>query len=262
MRFFKQDRSNCGRRAAILLCATFLATALTAARAQADEPVVKPFQVIDHALERWRGRPRPLAVSYVVNFTGRNKDRVFRRRFLVDASVPDHTTHVTVLASEGPAPPFVQPEKPRLLATETFGFVPPDAQASALPLAPAATNLPVIAAVHATVRYPYNVSFVGFESVENRPAYHLQLDPRRAPDAYPLREIWIDASTYDVLQVVAQQFERLGPIAIPYRVSARYAEQGPYWLITHAEAGATIRAGLFSYASNADADFEDFQYAP
>jgi len=261
MRFVRKLRSNFGRWPVAMLWATLLAAVLSPARARADEPVVKPFQVIDHALVRWRGRPRPLTVSYVVNFTGRNKDRVFRRRFLVDASVPDHTTHVTVLASEGPAPPFVQPEKPRLLATETFGFVSPDAAESVSP-PPSAPSLPVIAAVHANVRYPYNVSFVGFESVDNRTTYHLQLDPRRAPDAYPLRELWIDATTFDVLQVVAQQFEHLGPIAIPYRVSARYAEQGPYWLITHAQAGATIRAGLFSYGSNADVDFEDFVYAP
>ena len=39
---------------------------------------------------------------------------------------------------------------------------------------------------------------------------------------------------------------------------ARYAEQGPYWLISHAEAGATIHAGIFSYGSSAAADFEDF----
>ena len=55
--------------------------------------------------------------------------------------------------------------------------------------APAASNLPVIAAVHATVRYPYDVSFIGIENVANRTAYHLQLDPRQAADAYPLREI-------------------------------------------------------------------------
>jgi hypothetical protein len=249
-------------RAAVIAWVAIVALAAHPGRVRADEPPVKPFALIDRALVRWQSRPRPVQLSYVVNFIGRNRDRSFHRRFRVDASVADHSTHVTTIASEGPAPPFVQPEKQRFLPTETFGFV-PSAYASPAPTpAPSETNLPVIAAVHATIRYPYEVSFVGIESIDNRMAYHLQLDPRQARDAYPLRQIWIDASTYDVLQVVAQQFERLGPIAVPYTISARYAEQGPYWLIAHAEAGATIHAGLFTYGTSANADFEDFQYAP
>jgi hypothetical protein len=238
------------------------ATALLPARAGADEHPVKPFEVIDRALTRWEARPRLLQFSYIVDFIGRNHDRSFRRRFRVDADVPTHATHVTTIASDGPAPPFVQPEKQRLLPTETFGFVPAQAPAAAPTPAPDATILPVIAAVRATLRYPYNVRFVGIEDVSDRAAYHLQLDPREAPDAYPLRELWIDVATYDVLQVVAKQFERLGPIVVPYSISARYGQEGPYWLITHAEAAATIRAGLFSYGSSAHADFEDFQYEP
>lgn len=261
MRFLQWTRRS-SRRVTAAICWALLAATMLPMRASGDERSIKPFQVIDHALVRWRGRPRPLQLSYVVNFTGRNKDRTFHRRFRVDNSVADHATHVTMLASEGAAPPFVEPEKQRLLATETFGFVPVEAVMAAPAPAPAATNLPVIAAVHATMRYPYDVSFVGIESIADRTAYHLQLDPRQERDAYPLREIWIDTSTYDVLQVVAQQFEHIGPIAIPYRVSARYAQQGPYWLIAHAEAGATIHAGLFTYGSSADADFEDFRYAP
>jgi negative regulator of sigma E activity len=262
MRFFQLCRCRGRGRVAALAFAGVLATLTDLPQAAAQEPTVEPFKVIDHALVRWRSRPRPAQLSYVVDFTGWTKDRSFRRLFRVEHSVADQSTRVTILQSDGPAPPFVQPEKARLLPTETFGFVPSD---MALPLAtppPAATTLPVIAAVHATLRYPYDVSFVGIEKVANRLAYHLQLEPRQTPDAFPLRQMWIDASTFDVLQVEAQQFEHLGPIAVPYRLRAWYAEQGPYWLIAHAEAGATIRAGFFSYRSTGDADFEDFQYTP
>ena len=246
----------------MFVCAALIAAALLPIRAGAQERSVKPFQLIDQALARWRARPRPLQLSYVVNFTGHNRNSEFRRRFRVDDRVTDHATQVTMLVSEGPAPPFVEPEKQRLLPTETFGFVPSEARIAAPTPAPSATNLPVIAAVHAKIRYPYDVSLIGIENVSDRTAYHLQLDPRQARDAYPLRDLWIDTSTFDVLQVVAQQFEHIGPIAVPYRVNARYAEQGPYWLISHAEAAATIHAGIFSYGSSADADFEDFEYAP
>ena len=120
-----------GRGAAAFTCAALLATGLFPTRARSDEQTIKPFQLIDHALTRWRGRPRPSQLSYVVDFTGRNKDRLFRRRFRVEDSVADHATHVTMLTSEGPAPPFVQPEKQSLLPTETFGFVPADATSPA-----------------------------------------------------------------------------------------------------------------------------------
>jgi hypothetical protein len=251
-----------GRRVAIFVCAALLGLAALPLRVCADERTVKPFLLIDRARVRWDARPRPKQLSFVVDFTGRNKDRFFRRLFRVDASIADHSAHVTMLDSEGSAPPFVQPEKSRLLPTETFGFVSSEGAPSAPTPGPLETNLPVIAAVHATVRYAYDVRFIGEENVDDRSAYHLQLDPRQTPDAYPLRDIWIDESTYDVLQVVAQQFEHLGPITIPYRLSARYAQEGPYWLITHAQAGATIHAGVFSYRSSGDAAFEDFQYAP
>jgi hypothetical protein len=198
----------------------------------------------------------------VVEFTGRSKDRLFRRLLRVDDRLAEHTAHVTVLASEGTAPPFVDPEKPRLLPTETFGFVPIDGVAAPPAPQPSVSSLPVIASVHATVRYPYDVRLIGTETIGDRNAYHLLLEPRRSPEDYPLRELWVDAATYDVLEVVAVQFARLGPISIPYRVNARYAEQGPYWLISHAEAGATIHAGLFSYGSQAHADYEDFRFEP
>jgi hypothetical protein len=257
-----QNGRRIGRRAAAAFICAVVATAVLPIPAGAQERTVKPFQLIDQALTRWRARPRPVQLSYVVNFTGHNKNSQFRRRFRVDDRVADHATQVTMLVSEGPAPPFVEPEKQRLLPTETFGFVPSEARIPAPTPAPNATYLPVIAAVHAKIRYPYDVSLIGIENVSDRTAYHLQLDPRQARDAYPLRDIWIDTSTYDVLQVVAQQFEHIGPIAVPYLVNARYAEQGPYWLISHAEAGATIHAGIFSYGSSAAADFEDFRYAP
>jgi hypothetical protein len=249
-------------RVAALAWIAFIAGAIVPSASCAEERPIVPFTVIDRAIVRWQARPRPVQLSYVVNFTGHIKSRAFRRRFRVDDRVADHATQVTVIASEGPAPPFVQPEKQRLLPTETFGFVSPEVQ-SAMPTPdPSMSALPVIAAVRATVRYPYDVRFVGIESVDDRSAYHLVLEPRQTPDAYPLRDMWIDASTYDVLQVVALEFEHLGPIAVPYTINARYAQQGPYWLIAHAQAGATIRAGIFSYGSSADASFEDFQYAP
>jgi hypothetical protein len=231
-------------------------------RAGDNLPAVKPFEVIDKAIVRWQTRPRPDKISYTVNFIGSNRERAYRRRFRVDYAVATHDTRTTTLSSDGPAPPFIDPEKQQLLPTETFGFVPRDVSTATAAPSPGPTSLPVIAAVRAMGRYPYEVNFVGADQIDGQRAYHLALAPRRNPDEYPLRELWIDAGTYDVLKVIALQFERLGPIRIPYLISARYAEEGPYWIIHHAEAGATVHAGIFSYSSRAEAEFEDFEYAP
>ena len=208
---------------AIVPLAAFLASFAAPVRVAGDEPAVKPFTVIDRAVERWRRRPRPRELSYVVDYTGYTKTREFRRRFRVDHTVHDQETRVTMLTAEGPAPPFVQPEKQRLLATETFGFVPVATAATEQPSAAAAppvpAGTPVIASVHATIRYPYDVNLVSVDNVADRSAYHLQFDPRQSRDDYPLREMWVDTSTYDVLQIVAQRFEHIGPIAVPYHVT-------------------------------------------
>jgi hypothetical protein len=222
----------------------------------------EPFDIIDRAIVRWQARPRPTALSYTVDFTGSHNDKSYRRLFRVEYEVATHATRVTELRAEGPAPAFIQPEKQRFVPTETFGFVSRDEAPAAVPPAPNVTSLPVIAAVRAVRRYPYDVSLLGVEQTGEQHAYHLGLKPRQKPDAYPLRELWIDTTTYDVVRAVALQFEQLGPIRVPYRVNVQYAQEGPYWLIRSAQASATIRAGIFSYGSRGEAIFEDFQAVP
>ncbi|MGD0474546.1 MAG: hypothetical protein ABSB70_15210 [Candidatus Velthaea sp.] len=249
-------------RAVTVLTILALVVPLVPVRADDTAPAPKPFDVIDRAIARWQARPRPTLLSYTVDFTGSHGAKTYRRVFRVDYTVPTHNARITMLGSEGQAPAFVEPEKQRLSPTETFGFVSRDHALLGVTQSPGAAPLPVIAAVHAVVHYPYDVNLVGIEQVDRQRAYHLAFVPRQKPDDYPLRDLWVDATTYDVLKVIALQFEHIGPIRVPYLVRASYAQQGPYWLIRRAAAGATIRAGLFSYGSDAEASFEDFQYAP
>jgi hypothetical protein len=66
-----------------------------------------------------------------------------------------------------------------------------------------ASTLPTIATVTAIDRV-YDVSFLGTESIGGFYTYHLRLQPTSHPNRYRIRELWIDAYTY---QIVALQTE-------------------------------------------------------
>jgi hypothetical protein len=64
-------------------------------------------------------------------------------------------------------------------------------------------NLPTIATVFAVNRN-YDITLIGQEPLGGFLTYHLQLKPLRNPQRYRLRELWIDAYTYHVLQLAVQ----------------------------------------------------------
>jgi len=105
---------------------------------------------------------------------------------------------------------------------------------------PLATIATVTANSHA-----YDVSLGGEETIDGRLCYHLRLQPRTAPERYPLRDLWVEESSS---QVVALTYER------PYderdtwaSVRYRFAPRGPnrIWAIVHVEAEA-VSHGVFS----------------
>ena len=61
-------------------------------------------------------------------------------------------------------------------------------------------GLPTIATVTARDR-AYDVSLLGTEIVNGLYAYHLQLEPRRMPKRYRIRDLWVDAYTYRLVQL-------------------------------------------------------------
>lgn len=72
-----------------------------------------------------------------------------------------------------------------------------------LPQPSSASNLPTIATVTAIGRV-YRISLIGTEIVDGLNAYHLHLEPTIDPDRYRIRELWIDAYTYQVVQLQTQ----------------------------------------------------------
>ena len=209
---------------------------------------LQPLEVIARAVARWQTRPRPAKLSYTVELDGTRKGGTYRRRFRVDYTAQSRDARVTEIAAEGDPPPFVDPEKQRVFPDDTFGFVPREKGLSAVGVSGGS--------------YPYDVRRLSNETVDGRAAYHLQFAPKEAAEVNVLRDLWIDAETYDVRRIAAQQTEHVGPLSVPYIVSVSYAENGPYWLVHRIEGSGSMRTPLFSYASSATATIEDLRYEP
>jgi hypothetical protein len=77
----------------------------------------------------------------------------------------------------------------------------PNPHPSPAPTAVPNTSLREIVEVSSSVR-TYDISLVGIELVDDKPAYHLSLKPLHDPQRNRLRELWVDAGTYAPLRLV------------------------------------------------------------
>lgn len=73
----------------------------------------------------------------------------------------------------------------------------PSATAAAVSPGDLESTLHTIASVSAH-GHIYDVRDVGIETINGHRTYHLELRPRRDPERYPLRDLWLDTTTYDV----------------------------------------------------------------
>ena len=119
-------------------------------------------------------------------------------------------------------------------------------------LAPRPPNLiedPIatIATVSAVDR-AYDIALVGTEAVDGHSCYYLRLRPLRDPQAYPLRELWVDtAVTYDFAPVGASGFWSI------VHIDAAAVSHGLF--ATHAEHVSEDLHNITFPASEPDADF-------
>jgi hypothetical protein len=125
----------------------------------------------------------------------------------------------------------------------------PNDEASPMPSAPSPPNLAqdplqTIATVTAS-GHVYDIELTGEERIDGRLCYHLTLRPTIDPDRYPLRDLWVDEATFDVVQLAYERpYDEKHTRAL---VLYRFAPVGPehLWTIVHIEAQASVR-GLFS----------------
>ncbi len=112
---------------------------------------------------------------------------------------------------------------------------PPPEDFAADPFGPKA-----IASVSVTDR-AYTVRLVGVESLDGASVYHVHLEPNYVPDAHPLRELWIDTSTFEVLQLTYARHAESGAPA--GTVEYRFAQVSPerIWAIVYIDATLPVR---------------------
>jgi hypothetical protein len=80
-------------------------------------------------------------------------------------------------------------------------------------------SLQTIATVTASGRI-YNIALVGTETIDGLYAYHLRLAPASRPDRYRIRELWVDAYTYRIVQLQTQGNFTAAPMAnVPWLVT-------------------------------------------
>jgi hypothetical protein len=90
-----------------------------------------------------------------------------------------------------------------------------------------------IATVTSTDR-AYDVTLAGIENIDGRACYHLVLRPLRDASLYPLRNVWVDTGSFDVVQLTYQQPFNVTTAMVEYRF-APVGSSGT-WTIVHIEA--------------------------
>jgi len=236
-----------------LACA--LLAGLSAARADDAPP---PMDILQRALAVWVARPTPAVVTYDVNFRGTRKSGEFTRVIHVQYDAATRTYAAQVTQASGSEPIGVKAERQRLFPDETFGLVPRVRGGSAEDTSPA--SIQTLAVARAISRYPYEVSFAGSESLGGRGAYHLRFVPRSDADRYPVRDVWIDATTFDVRRVAAREVEHAGVLQVPFLLTVDFAAAGPYWLVERGEAGATAHLVVFTVSAQGVATYANYQF--
>ena len=197
-------RTACGLLAAAPLVAARRASAADAidgtaifARAKTTFRSHRRPEFVVYTLRRTEERDgKPLeSGTYVLRIWYRSGDRAAMSRRLATPSP---------LATAGPPGPLVfyqvafnQPTDPGPPTTDIFEPVPP--HGGVLPTPLPHEDMRTIQNVHVAAELDYSV--LNAELAGD--AYHLWVQPRRDVDRNRLRELWIDAQTYDVRRAIA-----------------------------------------------------------
>ncbi len=121
----------------------------------------------------------------------------------------------------------------------------------------AADPMQTIAVVRAVDR-AYDISYVETTTIGAHTVYHLRLRPLRDPQQYPLRELWVDTTTYDVVRLT---------YVWPYNnttanITYDFAPAGPQslWSIVHIDAQATSHGLFGTHTEHVSQDLHDITF--
>jgi hypothetical protein len=125
--------------------------------------------------------------------------------------------------------------------------------------APAASEPAVIGHVE-TVARDYDATLAGVESLDGVPVYHLHMTPRFDPEHHPIRELYVDETTYQPRRIVINFEAAIGPARTRPTVVVDYAETGDVWLVSHATVEAVLRFLFLAYGGSGDYRLSDASF--
>ncbi|HXO18258.1 MAG TPA: hypothetical protein VN909_08800 [Candidatus Dormibacteraeota bacterium] len=108
--------------------------------------------------------------------------------------------------------------------------------------------------------HAYDIALLGEDTVAGRRCYHLGMEPRFDRDRYPLRDLWVEEGTFEVVQLTYERpyDERHTRATVLYR----FAPIGPArtWAMVYIEADATVRGFLSSKTERVADDLGDISF--
>jgi hypothetical protein len=108
--------------------------------------------------------------------------------------------------------------------------------------------------------HAYDIVLAGEGSIDGRRCYHLTLRPRAEPERYPLRDLWVEESSYEVVALTyTRPYDERDTWA---SVSYRFAPIGPahVWAIVHIEAEAVVHGLLSSKTERVSDELSDISF--
>lgn len=101
---------------------------------------------------------------------------------------------------------------------------------------PDLSDLKVIASVVSVAKPSYHIRLAGSDKLSNGgTAYHMVLEPLANPAIHNLRELWVDASNFNIMRAVidAKYAPDPGAPVEPTTVAEDFSQVGPYWIVIH-----------------------------
>jgi hypothetical protein len=224
----------------------FLA-AILALASPAPAATLSPYDIVTRAQTAWEARIVPPYVSFEIpcadTFLDKQCDPDEIARFVVrmddgrtyaETAEAPHDTLVCGAFIYGPAATplgFFRRIDPNNVPS-TLATPPPPENFAADPFGPKS-----IASVVVTDR-AYTVTLAGVEKFGDASVYHMHLEPNYLPEAHPLRDLWIDTTSFQVLQLT---YARHAESGVPSgTVEYRFAQVGPERIWAIAYIGATL----------------------
>jgi hypothetical protein len=158
-------------------------------------------------------------------------------------------------------------DRPLVYPTTTFGLVKrrageqPSAYETASTPAPEASGPPVIGHV-VSISRDYDPSLIGVEVVAGAPAYHLKLAPRFDPQHHPIRDLYVDTTTFDPRRIAIEVWAEAGPVRSRPTVTVDFAPVDGVWVIAHASMDFVLRLAFFNYGGSGEYRTSDFSFPP